>query len=280
MTAVSSEVLAEATARSGGGIGLALHDTLLVAGRNLRKVVRIPGLIVFSTIQPVMFLLLFSFVFGGIAKVPGISYREYIVPAVLVQTLTFATASTGVGLANDLQAGMIDRFRSLPISRSAVLVGRTLSDSLRIALQAILLLVIAYGIGFRFLGGAAAALAMFILVVAFGASLSSFFAWIGLSLRDPETVQVAGFVPIFPLIFASSAFAPVRTLPGWMQWFARVNPFTAATDTMRGLAVGSGPAHGIYSHHLASSLWHTLLAIAVIAGVFTTLAVRKYRTAT
>lgn len=277
MTAATADVRATAAARTGGGLATAGQDCLLVAGRNLRKVTRVPQLIVFSTIQPVMLLLLFSFVFGGIAKVPGISYREYIVPAVLVQTLTFAAATSGVGLATDLQSGMIDRFRSLPIARSAVLVGRTMADTVRIALQALLLLVIAYGIGFRFKGGPIAAVAMVMLVVAFGASLSTFMAWIGLALKDPETVQVAGFVPIFPLIFASSAFAPTRSLPGWMRWFADINPVTAATDTMRGLAVGSGPAHGAYTQHLGSSLWHTIVAMVLITVVFTSLAVRQYR---
>jgi len=266
-----------ATIRGRSTLATAALDTLLITGRNLRKLTRVPGLIVFSTIQPLMLLLLFSFVFGGIAKVPGINYREYIVPAVLVQTLTFAGATTGVGLATDLQTGMIDRFRSLPIARSAVLVGRTLADSVRIALQTVLLLIAAYIIGFRFLDGPLAALAVFVLVVTFGACLSSFFAWLGLTLRDPETVQVAGFVPIFPLIFASSAFAPVRTLPGWMQWFAKVNPVTAATDTLRGLSVGSGPAHGFYTGHLGSSTWHMLLAMVTIFTLFTTMAVRRYR---
>jgi ABC-2 type transport system permease protein/oleandomycin transport system permease protein len=278
VTAVTTDIVAAAIARNQAGLASAAQDTLLVAGRNLRKLTRVPQLIVFSTIQPVMLLLLFSYVFGGIARVPGISYREYIVPAVLVQTLTFAAAGTGVGLATDLQTGMIDRFRSLPIARSAVLVGRTVADAVRIGLQTVLLLIVAYAIGFRFLGGAASALGMFVLVVLFGAALSTFMAWVGLSLRDPETVQVAGFVPIFPLIFASSAFAPVRTLPGWMQGFARLNPVTAAVDTMRALAVGSGPAHGVYSRHLGSSLWHMVLAMGLIAAVFTSLSVRRYRT--
>jgi ABC-2 type transport system permease protein/oleandomycin transport system permease protein len=254
------------------GLTAAASDTMLIAGRNLRKVVRVPQLIVFSTIQPVMVLLLFTFVFGGIAHVPQVSYREYIVPGVLVQTLTFAAMSTGVGLATDLQSGMIDRFRSLPIARSAVLIGRTLADALRITVQTTLVLIVAFMIGFRFLTGPLRGLGVLVFAVMFGVALSTLSAWIGLSLKDPETVQVAGFVPIFPLIFVSSAFAPIHTLPGWMQGFARINPVTAAIDTMRGLALG-----GVYAVHLWSSMWHMILwSVAMIVG-FLMLAVRQYR---
>ena len=243
-----------------------------MAGRNLLKIVRIPQLIVFSTIQPVMFLLLFSYVFGGVAKVPGVSYKTYIVPTVLVQTLTFAASASGVGLATDLQSGMIDRFRALPMARSAVLVGRALSDGLRILLQAALLLVVATLIGFRFPAGVPRGLAMLAVGVVFGTTLSIFTAWIGLTLKDPETVQVASFVPIFPLVFVSSGFSPVNQLPGWMQEFARLNPFTSVVDTMRGLALG-----GRYAHHLGSSAWHTVVWIIVILTVFVSLSVRQYR---
>jgi ABC transporter DrrB family efflux protein len=254
------------------GLTAAASDTMLIAGRNLRKVVRVPQLIVFSTIQPVMVLLLFTFVFGGIAHVPQVTYREYIVPGVLVQTLTFAAMSTGVGLATDLQSGMIDRFRSLPIARSAVLIGRTLADAVRITVQTTLVLIVAFMIGFRFLTGPLRGLGVLVFAVMFGVALSTLSAWIGLSLKDPETVQVAGFVPIFPLIFVSSAFAPIHTLPGWMQGFARINPVTAAIDTMRGLALG-----GVYAVHLWSSMWHMILwSVAMIAG-FLLLAVRQYR---
>jgi ABC transporter DrrB family efflux protein len=255
-----------------GGASAMASDTMLIAGRNLRKVVRVPQLVVFSTIQPVMVLLLFSFVFGGIAHVAQVSYREFIVPGVLVQTLTFAAMSTGVGLATDLQSGMIDRFRSLPIARSAVLIGRSIADAVRITVQTVLVLIVAFMIGFRFLAGPVRGLGVLLFAVMFGVALSTMSAWIGLSLKDPETVQVAGFIPIFPLIFISSAFAPIRSLPGWMQGFARINPVTAAIDTMRGLALG-----GIYAGHLWSSMWHMIVwSVAMIIG-FLFLAVRQYR---
>ena len=280
-----AEVLALARERSRGGLVQAISDTALVAGRNLRKLVRTPGLIVFGTIQPVMMLLLFSYVFGGVAGASIPFYKSFIVPTVVVQSLTFAASSSGVGLANDLQSGMIDRFRSLPINRAAVLIGRTLSDAVRIFLQAALLLIVATLIGFRFPAGVDRGLLMLVIAVIFGVSLSVFMAWMGLWLKDPETVQVAAFVPIFPLIFASSGFAPISTLPSWMRWFARVNPFTASVDTMRGLSLGNHysrlatrPGESFsFAHHLGSSTWHLAAWIIAITVVFTMLSVREYR---
>jgi ABC-2 type transport system permease protein/oleandomycin transport system permease protein len=287
-----ADVAAQARERSNGSLSQAAGDVLLVAGRNLRKLTRTPQLIVFSTIQPVMFLLLFSYVFGGVAGASVPFYHSFIVPTVMVQTLTFAASASGVGLANDLQSGMIDRFRALPIARSAVLLGRALSDAVRIALQASLLLIVAVLIGFRFPAGIGRGLLMLIIAVLFGVGLSIFSAWIGLTLKDPETVQVAGFVPIFPLIFASSGFSPVSQLPGWMQGFARINPVTAAVDTMRGLALGDHYQKALANHplppgitaasfnyqrHLGSSAIHLVLWLVAIVVVFTTLAVRQYR---
>lgn len=288
----SPSAAASARGRSTGGLAEAAGDVLLVAGRNLRKLTRTPQLIVFSTIQPVMFLLLFSYVFGGVAGTSVPFYHSFIVPTVMVQTLTFAASASGVGLANDLQSGMIDRFRALPIARSAVLLGRAISDAVRIAMQASLLLIVAVLIGFRFPAGVGRGVLMLAIAVLFGVGLSIFSAWIGLTLKDPETVQVAGFVPIFPLVFASSGFSPISQLPGWMQGFARANPVTAAVDTMRGLALGDhyqkALAHaplppGIsadsfnYQRHLGSSALHLIAWLVAIIVVFTALAVRQYR---
>jgi ABC-2 type transport system permease protein/oleandomycin transport system permease protein len=285
----TADAIQLARARNTGGLNEAISDINQIAGRNLRKLMRTPQLIVFSTIQPVMFLLLFSFVFSGVAggRVPF--YKSFIVPTVLVQTLTFAASASGVGLATDLQSGMIDRFRALPIARSAVLIGRTVSDTSRILFQAVLLMFVAVLIGFRFPAGLLRGLIMLAVAVLFGIGLSVFSAWIGLTLRDPETVQVAGFVPLFPLIFASSGFSPINQLPGWMQEFARINPFTAAVDTMRGLALGDHYAKTLrpkfgaaadqfnFQHHLASSALHLVLWLVAIIVVFTALAVRQYR---
>jgi ABC-2 type transport system permease protein len=257
--------------------GRVLADIGLVAARNLRKVARNSRLIVFSTIQPLMQLILFAYVFAAVARVPGLSYKDFVVPAVLVQTMTFSAMGSGVGIANDMQTGMVDRFRSLPIARSAFLVGRTASDSLRLGIQSVILVGAALVIGFRFHAGVPAAIGMVVVLVLFGMALAAFAAWVGLSVGDPETVQAAVFIPILPLIFTSSAFAPVSRLPGWMQPVARVNPITSAIDTARGLALGDSTLYRVSQTHLSASAWHFALWWVVIVGVFTALAVRRYR---
>jgi ABC-2 type transport system permease protein/oleandomycin transport system permease protein len=255
-----------------------LADILLVARRNLLKVRRSPGLIVFSTIQPLMQLVLFVFVFGAIAHVgPGISYKDFVVPAVLVQALAFSAMGSGVGIAYDLQSGMIDRFRSLPIARSAFLVGRTLSDSVRLGIQSLLLVAAALLIGFRFHNGLPSAVGMIVVIVMFGMSLTAFSAWVGLAVKDPETVQPAVFIPVLPLVFTSSAFAPVSRLPGWMQPIARVNPVTFAINTARGFALGDETLYRVSHVHLSTALTQFLVSWVLIVGVFTALAVRRYR---
>jgi ABC-2 type transport system permease protein/oleandomycin transport system permease protein len=255
-----------------------IADIALIAGRNLRKVLRNTRLIVFSTIQPLMQLLLFAYVFGAVASVGrSIPYKDFVVPAVLVQTMTFAAMSSGVGIANDLHTGMIDRFRSLPIARSAFLVGRTTSDSLRLGIQAILLVFASLIIGFRFHGGPLGAVGMVLVVVLFGMALTSFSAWVGLSVGDPETVQAAVFIPMLPLIFTSSAFAPISRLPGWMQPVARANPVTSAIDASRGLALGDSTLFRVSHVHQTTAMWHFAVWWVAIVTVFTALSVRRYR---
>jgi ABC-2 type transport system permease protein/oleandomycin transport system permease protein len=255
-----------------------LADIGLITARNLRKVRRNSRIILFSVIQPLMQLVLFAYVFGAVATVGGgISYKDFVVPAVLVQTMVFAAMGSGVGIATDLHTGMIDRFRSLPIARSAFLVGRTVSDSSRLGIQAILLVIASTLIGFRFHAGVLNAIGMVVVVVLFGMALCSFSAWIGLSVGDPETVQAAVFIPIMPLVFTSSAFAPVTRLPEWMQPFARANPVTAAIDLSRGLALGDRELHAISGVHTSTALWHFAVWWVVIVVVFTGLAVRRYR---
>jgi ABC-2 type transport system permease protein/oleandomycin transport system permease protein len=255
-----------------------LADIGLLAGRNLRRMLRNPQLIVFSTIQPMMQLILFAFVFGAVASVGGpISYKDFVIPAVLIQSMTFAAMGSGVGIANDLQSGMVDRLRSLPIARSAFLVGRTVSDSTRLSIQALLLVIASLIIGFRFHNGFLAAVGMVVVVVMFGMALTAFSAWIGLAVNNPETVQAAVFIPILPLVFTSSAFAPVSRLPGWMQPLARWNPVTAAIDTARGLALGDGALYRISQVHLHTAALHFALWWTVIVVVFTALAVHRYR---
>jgi ABC-2 type transport system permease protein len=258
--------------------GRVVADIGLIAGRNLRKVLRSPGFIVFSTIQPLMQLVLFAFVFGAIATVGrGISYKDFVVPAVLVQSITFSAMGSGVGIAYDLQSGMVDRFRSLPIARSAFLVGRTTSDSLRLGIQSLLLVGASLAIGFSFHNGVLAAVGMVFVIVLFGIALTAFSAWIGLAVKDPETVQPAVFIPVLPLVFTSSAFAPVSRLPTWMQPVARWNPITSAIDTARGLALGDKTLFAVSHTHVMTAAWHFGIWWVVIVGVFTALAVHRYR---
>lgn len=273
----SPALLAQAEARAALPPSRVIADIALVAQRNLRRLFRNSRLILFTTIQPLMQLVLFAYVFSGVARVPGVSYREYVVPAVIVQSLVFSGMTTGVGIAYDLQTGMVDRFRSLPIARSAFLVGRTVSDSLRLAIQALLLVAAAFVIGFRPHAGALGLAGMVVVEVLFGMSLTAFSAWIGLSVRDPETVQAAAFIPMMPLVFTSSAFAPIRALPGWMQPVARASPVTAAIDAARVLVLGEDRLARFSSVHTTTALWHFALWWAALVTVFTALAVRRYR---
>ena len=204
-------------------------DAWVVSGRNLRHFVRQPDLLVFSTIQPIMFVLLFTYVFGGAIShslPPGVSYIDYLLPGILVQSVTFRASMTAIGLSDDLKLGVIDRFRSMPMARSAVLIGRTAADLVRNVLIIVLMIIVGYIIGFRFQAGVVQALGCIALVSAFGLALSWIFAFVALTVRGAEAAQTAGFVVLFPLVFASSVFVPVSTLPSWLQAVAKVSPVT------------------------------------------------------
>jgi len=245
-----------------------ITDTMVIAWRNLLRFVRLPQLLIFSTIQPVMLLLLFNYVFGGAIHAGGTKYIDYLLPGFLVQTVVFGSSQTSVGLAEDLSRGMIDRFRSLPMARPAVLAGRTLADTLRYTFLVLLMIGVGSTIGFRFQNGVAPAIAAATLAVLFGFAFTWLSAFIGMSVKDVETAQVAGFVWIFPLVFASSMFAPIETMPGWLQAFAKVNPVTVTTDAARALCLGG---------EVATPLWKSLAWIGGILAVFLPLAVRRYR---
>jgi ABC-2 type transport system permease protein len=248
----------------------AVGDSLLMARRNLRRYERVPQLLVFSTIQPVMFILLFAYVFGGAIRVQTANYIDYLLPGILVQTVLFGTAATAVGLAEDLSSGMIDRYRSLPMSRGAVVAGRIVADTTRNVFVVSLMLAVGLAIGFRFHSSPPAALLVLPVAVSFGIPFSWIAALIGTSVRDPETVQVAGFIWLFPLAFVSSAFVPVDTMPSWLRPVAEANPFTVAVDSLRALSQG-GDAH--------ASLIKMVLWIVGITVVAAPLAVRAYRRA-
>ncbi|MFZ4827198.1 MAG: ABC transporter permease [Phototrophicaceae bacterium] len=215
-----------------------IHDSLVMTRRNLIHYIREPRLIFFSAIQPVIFLLLFTFVFGGAIEsgAPGnIDYINYLIPGILVQTVIFASTQTTVGLADDLSKGMVDRFRSLPMSRAAVLAGRTLADSIRGIFTTLILLTVGTLIGFRTENGIGAILAVIGLAFLIGYAFTWISANIGLLVKSPEVAQVAGFIWIFPATFASSVFVPVSTMPDWLQGFAKNQPISVATNAVRGL---------------------------------------------
>jgi ABC transporter DrrB family efflux protein len=243
-------------------------DALVIARRNLTRIARTPQLLVFATIQPVMFVLLFRYVFGGAIHVPGISYVDYLIPGIIVQTVVFGATSTAVGLSEDMSKGIIDRFQSLPMSRSAVLAGRTIADLARNVFVVLLMIVVGIAVGFRFHNGFLPAVAAVFVALLLGYTLSWVFALIGLTVADPETAQLAGFLPIFPLVFASSVFTSTQSMPGWLQAFANVQPITRAANAVRALTEGGPVATNL--------IWTILWSIAILA-VFAPLAVRRYR---
>ncbi len=248
-----------------------VSDAIVMTKRNLLRYRRIPTLLVFSTVQPVMFVLLFVYVFGGAVKgalPPHTKYVNFLMPGIFVQTSVFGSSQTGVGLAEDLTKGMIDRFRSLPMARSAVLAGRTMGDAVRNTFVVVLMTLVGTGVGFRFHGGFVPAVVALILVVAFGFAFSWISATIGLSVHDVESAQTAGFIWIFPLVFASTVFVPLRSMPGWLQAFARANPISDTANALRALTQG-GP--------ITRPLTYTLLWIVGILVVFVPLATRNYR---
>ena len=248
-----------------GAPGRLLANTATITGRNLRRLVRIPTLIAFATVQPVMFVLLFTYAFGGAIHPPGVDrYIDYALPGIWVLAIAFGASQTGVALADDLATGMIDRFRALPTARPAVLAGRVAADAVRNAFVLVLMTALAAAIGFRFHAGPAAALAAIGLALAIGVAFSWIFALLGLLVRDPESAGIGGLLAVIPLIFTSSTFVPVDTFPGWLQAFSRVNPITVTVDALRVLCLG-GPAAG---HVGAALAWiAALVAVAAPAAV-------------
>jgi ABC transporter DrrB family efflux protein len=248
---------------------VALGDFAAITWRYIIHFWRVPQLLVFSIIQPVMFVLLFRYVFGGAINVPGSQYVDYLMPGIFVQTALFGGASASIGLAFDLKGGIIDRFRALPMARSAVLAGRTTTDLLRNVMVIAIMLIVGTIVGFRFHGSSwAHDLAGVLVVLAFGYSFSWMYALIGLLVKDPETAQMAGFLPLFPLTFASSAFVPVQTMPGWLQAFAKVQPVSVTVNAARAY-FNDQPAW----HYT----WQVLVWVVAIFVVFMPLAVRAYR---
>jgi ABC-2 type transport system permease protein len=242
-------------------------DALTVTRRNLTHLVRLPQLLVFATIQPVMFVLLFTFVFGGAIDTPG-DYIDFLMPGIFVQTVTFGATQTGVGLAEDLGKGLIERFRTLPMARSAVLAGRTLSDLIRNAFVVLLMVVVGVLVGFSPAGGPPSVVAAAAVVLLFSFALSWVAALVGLSSSDAETAQTTMFPLLFPLVFASSAFVPTSSMPSWLRVWADNQPVTATVDAARAITQGVATTGDV----LPSLLW----SLGILA-VFVPLAIRRYR---
>jgi ABC-2 type transport system permease protein/oleandomycin transport system permease protein len=252
-------------------LGETFADSRVLATRQLRKILRRPTLVVFAFVQPVMFILLFRYVFGGAIDTGGVDYVDFLVPGIMVQTAIFGALMTGIGLSEDLKAGVVDRFRSLPIARSAVLVGRTAADVVVNVLTLVVMLAVGVAVGFRPTEPAPELALAFLLMLAFAYVFSWISAFIALAVRDPETAQSAGLIWVFPLTFASSAFVPAASMPGAVETFAEVNPVSLTVDAVRALTIGQGEA---LSPALGALAW-----LLGLLAVFVPLSVRAFRRA-
>jgi len=248
----------------------AVTDTLTITRRNLLVWMRVPAYLVFTVIQPVMFVLMFRYVFGGAIPVKGTTYVNFLMPGIIAQTAAFATFGTAIALAQELKKGVIDRLRSMPMARSAVLAGHLVADTVRMLVTILTVLAVGYAVGFRFQNGAVPAILMVVLSIVFGVAICLIAAFTGLAIGDEESVQAFGLIWLFPITFLSSAFVPIRTMPGWLQAFANNQPVTYVIDTMRALALG-GP--------IQANLWKSTVWLVGIFVVFAPLAVRAYKRA-
>jgi ABC-2 type transport system permease protein/oleandomycin transport system permease protein len=247
----------------------AVSDALVMTARLLRQIPRIPELLIFSIIQPIMFVVLFVYVFGGAIRTPGgVPYVQFLLPGVFVQTVAFGGAATGIGLADDLQKGLVDRFRSLPMARSALLLGRTTSDVVRNALTVVVMIAVGMLTGFRFHGSAAGVIAGLALLLLFEFAFSWIGVLIGLSVKSVEAAQSGGFIWLFPLTFASSAFVPVESMPSWLRGFATHQPVTVTVDALRNWFNGAP---------VGTAAWQALAWISGILLFAVPIAVTRYR---
>jgi ABC transporter DrrB family efflux protein len=249
----------------------AVSDTFVLARRNLLVWARVPAYLVFTVIQPVMFVLMFRYVFGGAIKVPGGDYVDFLMPGIIGQTAAFASFATAIALAQELKKGVIDRLRSMPMARSAVLTGRLLADTGRMLVTILIIVAVGYAVGFRFHNGVIPAILMVVLATVFGLAICLIAAFTGLAIGDEESVQAFGLIWLFPITFLSSAFVPISSMPGWLQAFAHNQPVTYVIDTMRALALGHLP--------IEANLWKSIAWLAGIFIVFVPLAVRAYKRA-
>ncbi|MEU1403302.1 ABC transporter permease [Streptomyces sp. NPDC005728] len=274
-------------AAPGNPIGRSVRDSLIVAKRNLIRMSRIPEMVIFGLIQPIMFVVLFTYVFGGSMKIgtstSAIDYKNFLMAGIFAQTVTFATASSGAGIADDMHKGLIDRFRSLPMARGAVLTGRTLADLVQTALTLLVLAVVALLVGWR-IGtfhdtDAGRVLAAFGLLLLLGYAFTWIGALIGLTVRTPEAATSGGLIWLFPVTFISNAFVDTSNMTPWLRHIAEWNPFSATVQACRVLFGNPGQSTST-AWPMQHPVWASLLYSVLIVVIFRTLAVRKYRSAT
>jgi ABC transporter DrrB family efflux protein len=251
-------------------LAYAFSDTVVIAKRSVRRIRRQPDLLVGFTVQPIMFVLLFVYVFGGAIETPGLDYVDFLMPGIIVQSMVFGGFVTALGLADDLKKGLMDRFRSLPMWGPAVLTGRLMADVGTNVVQLVIMFTVGILVGFRFQTGFWEILAGIALLLLFGYAFSWVFAFIGLTASSPEAANAYGFTILFPITFVSSAFVPVDSMPGWLQPIAEHNPFTTMVDAARALFVDT-PA--------GNDIWLSILWAIAITVVFASLSIWRYRRA-
>jgi ABC-2 type transport system permease protein/oleandomycin transport system permease protein len=258
----------------------AVLDTLVLTKRNLLVWIRVPAYIFFTVVQPVMFVLLFRYVFGGAIQIKGLpgGYVDYLIPGIIGQTAGFASFSTAIGLTHDLQRGGIDRIKVMPTARPAFLMGRLLADVLRLFITTLVMVGVGYAVGFSFSGGAGYAVGMVALATLLGLAVCCVSALIGLALKDEEAVQAFGLIWVFPFTFVSSAFVSIRSMPSWLQGFANNQPFTQVINALRILSLGT-KAQGFVGESLSSAVWISLAWLIGTIVVFVPLATRAYKRA-
>ena len=285
MTELAARPLPVLRDARGAGFVWAVRDTLAIAGRNLRRLMRQPEMVMFNIISPIMFVLLFRYVFGGaIGGLQGLNYANYLVPGIAVQTVLFSAGVTGFALADDMQKGFVSRLRSLPMARSAVFGGRVVADTLNNAIGLIILLITGYLVGFRPASFAGLVLAALLLLL-FALAVSLGYALIGLVVRSPEAVNTATFPIIFPLTFASSAFVPVATMPGWLRGFATHQPVSVVVNAARSLILGDTATRPQRDLLLGGSgtgslVWQAIAWTVGIGLLFGIACTRRYRNLT
>jgi ABC transporter DrrB family efflux protein len=271
MAAVTAPVMTP-TVEQRSPLGWAVSDAITIAWRNLKAMLRTPQVLMFSTIQPIIFVLTFRYVFGGSITPPGgIPYVDFLMPGVFVQTVAFGAMNTGIGLSEDLHKGLIERFRSLPMARSAVLAGRSLADLVRNFFVVLMMIVVGFLVGFRIHAGVVPFVASIALLLLFSFAFSWIFALVGLGVPNAEAAQAASFPVLAILVFASTAFVPIDGMPGWLQAYNRVQPVSVVVKAQRALSIGGDTA---------TPVLYALLWIVALTAIFAPLAINRYRRAT